>query len=311
MRDKIYLLAFLCGAGILLYLGRDLLVRSTFVSWGLSFAGTTAAGVLGLALYRVQQDLRASRHELARKEAELNFAREVQRSLFPHCLPADHGLEFAGLCVPASGIGGDYYDVVEIDEGRLAFALADISGKGISAAILMSNLHAVLRTVANAGRTPAEVCDQLNHHLYTITQASRYATMFYGEWCAKEKRLTYSNAGHYAPVLVGSQRSEQLNHGGPPLGLFLESRFEEARISLEPGDVVALYSDGITDAEDSSGEAFGESRLRTVIAAHAAEPLSRIQQQVFEAVRAWSSEEATDDATLLLARVTAPRKEGA
>lgn len=93
--------------------------------------------------------------------------------------------------------------------------------------------------------------------------------------------------------------------------MFLESRFEEARISLEPGDVVALYSDGITDAEDSSGEAFGESRLRTVIAAHAAEPLSRIQQQVFEAVRAWSSEEATDDATLLLARVTAPRKEGA
>ena len=311
MRDKIYLLAFLCGAGVLLYLGRDLLVRSTFVSLGLSFAGTTAAGVLGLTLYRVQQDLTASRHELARKEAELNFAREVQRSLFPRRLPENHGLEFAGVCVPASGISGDYYDVVEIGDGRLAFVLADISGKGISAAILMSNLHAVLRTVAGAGRTPAEVCAQLNRHLYTITEASRYATLFYGEWCAAEKRLTYSNAGHYPPVLVGSQRGLHLQHGGPPLGLFLDSCFEEARISLAPGDVVALYSDGITDAENAAGEPFGESRLSAVITAHAADPLPQIERQVFQAVHAWSIEEATDDATLLLARVTSSRKEAA
>ena len=121
MRNKLYLVGFLIVAGILLYAGRNLLQGSAIVTFILTFGGTTAAGVLGMALYRVQLELRASRHELARKQAELSFAREVQEALFPRQFPADGGLEFAGICVPASGISGDYYDVLEVEGGRLVF----------------------------------------------------------------------------------------------------------------------------------------------------------------------------------------------
>jgi phosphoserine phosphatase RsbU/P len=309
MRDKAYLVLFLLGAGLLLYVGRGLLAQSTYASLGLSFAGTTAAGILGIALYRVQLELRASRHELARKEAELSFAREVQLALFPREFPSDHSLQFMAVCVPARGISGDYYDVMEPSSGRLVFAFADISGKGISAAILMSNVHAVLRTLAAEGRPPAEVCSRLNRHLYKVTDASRFATVFYGEWNDAEKRLTYTNAGHNAPILLGSRHGDELDRGGPPLGLFLESRFEEGSVTLQPGDLIAVYSDGITDAENSDGEPFGEFRLEGVIATHAEKSLAEIQQQVLRAVHEWSSQEASDDATLLLARVTDSGKE--
>lgn len=309
MRDKLYLAALLIGAGLLLWFGRGLLAKSAFVSLGLSFAGTTAAGALGITLYRVQLELRASRHELARREAELSFAREVQQALFPRQLPADGGLEFAAICVPAAGISGDYYDVMELPGGRLAFAVADISGKGISAAILMSNLQAVLRTVAAAGRSPAEVCSQLNRHLYHVTEASRFATVFYVEWNGAERRLTYANAGHNTPILLGSRRGEALDRGGPPVGLFANSKFDEGEVVLEPGDLLAVYSDGITEAENPRGEPFGESQLTAVLAAHADQPLLEIQQQVLRAVREWSSEEPADDATLLLAKVTASGRE--
>src|SRR5438477_280035 len=115
MRDKIYLSTFLFGAGLLLYIGRGLLEKSAVVTWALTFSGTTAAAVLGMAFYRVQFELRASRHELARKQAELNFALEVQRALFPRRFPSiTNRLEFAAVCVPARGISGDYYDVVQL-----------------------------------------------------------------------------------------------------------------------------------------------------------------------------------------------------
>src|SRR5262249_10876746 len=147
-RDKLYLLGFLLGAGLLLFLGRDLLQSSIIVTYGLTFGGTTVAAVLLAVLYRLRLELRASQHELSRKEAELNFALEVQRALFPHQLPLDGGLQFSAVCIPARGISGDYYDVMELPDGRIVFAIADISGKGISAAILMANLQAVMRTLA-------------------------------------------------------------------------------------------------------------------------------------------------------------------
>jgi len=309
MRDKIYVTTFLLGAGLLLYVGRGMLAQSTYASLGLSFAGTTAAGILGIALYRVQLELRASRHELARKEAELSFAREVQLALFPREFPSDLGLKFTAACVPARGISGDYYDVMELPGGRLVFTFADISGKGISAAILMSNVHAVLRILAAEGLPPGEVCSRLNRHLYQVTEASRFATVFYGEWNAAARRLTYTNAGHNTPILVGSRRADRLEQGGPPLGLFLESPYGEGSVTLEVGDLIAVYSDGITDAENSDGEPFGESRLEGVIVSHAEKSLAEIEQQVLKAVHEWSSEEASDDATLLLARVTDSSKE--
>lgn len=302
MRDKAYLIGFLLGAALLLYVGRGLIQSSAVVALALAFGGTTAAGVLGMVLYRVQAELRASQRELARKEAELSFALEVQQSLFPRHFPADGGLEFSAICVPARGISGDYYDVVELPDGRLIFAIADISGKGISAAILMSNLQAVLRIVAARDRSPAEVCAHLNQHLCEITDTMRFATFFYGEWNRGQRMLSYVNAGHTVPILRGSNQGRKLNDGGPPLGLFQGTEFEVGRLVLQPGDLIVLYSDGITEAGVHHGEEFGESRLAEVIETNGDRPLAEIQQQVLTAVRKWSGDEPEDDMTLLIAR---------
>jgi phosphoserine phosphatase RsbU/P len=309
MRDRMYLGIFLLGAGALLYAGRDLLARSTLVTWGLTFAGTTAAAVLGMTLYRVQLELRASRHELARQEAELNFASEVQQALFPRHFPADQGLEFAGVCVPARGISGDYYDVIPLQDGRLAFVIADISGKGISAAILMSNLHAVLRTLAQAAWPPRDIFLQLNRHLSQISDNSRFATMFYAEWSRAERRLNYINAGHNAPILSCGRDAHRLDQGGLPLGIIPEAVYQVGTVELQPGNLIALYSDGITEAMDRSEEMFGEPRLREIVAAHCGRPLAEVQQRVLDSVREWAGAEPHDDMTLLLVRVAAGGQE--
>jgi sigma-B regulation protein RsbU (phosphoserine phosphatase) len=309
MRDRIYLLAFLVGAGVLLYVGRGSIAMSTYATFGLTFAGTTAAAVLGMVLYRVQLELRASRHELARKEAELSFALEVQQALFPKQFPADGGLEFSAVCVPARGIGGDYYDVLQRSGSRLAFAIADISGKGISAAILMSNVHAILRTLYDAGHPAGELCSQLNHQLHRVTEGTNFATAFYAEWNARDRCLTYVNAGHLTPILLGSISGQVLQTGGPPLGIFPGMTFEEGRLVLEPSDMMVLYSDGITEAGESSEREFGAARLEATVKQHREKPLDEIRQHILKAVRDWSGEEVEDDMTLLLVRVARLQKE--
>ncbi|HEY6293541.1 MAG TPA: PP2C family protein-serine/threonine phosphatase [Terriglobia bacterium] len=310
MRDKIYLAGFLLMAGLLLYIGRGLLAKSALATWGLTFAGTTAVAVLGMALFQVQLQLRASRRELALKESELNFAREVQQALFPRRFPVDSGLEFSAICVPAAGISGDYYDVLQSSDDRLVFAVADVSGKGLSAAILMSNVHAGLRILADAGHSPAELCAQLNRHLCRFTEAHRFATLFYAEWNRGERRLTYVNAGHTVPILTGTQGCRRLDCGGVPIGLLPNSKFCAGSVTLEPGDLAVLYSDGITEAGVLEAEPFGESRLEAVIQAHRDKPLADIQSHILTAVRDWSGTEPEDDMTLLLVRATgAPKGE--
>ena len=309
MRDKLYTLGILAGAAILLVVGRHLLQQPALLAFGLTFGGTMAAGALGIALYRVQLELRASRQELAMKEAELNFALEVQKSLFPREFPRDCGLEFSGICIPARGISGDYYDVLPLTDGRLAFAIADISGKGISAAILMSNLHAVLRTLAASGRAPDEIASRLNVHLHQVTEGSRFATIFYTEWDRTEQRLSYINAGHCAPILVGSNGVQRLRPGTPPLGLFLDSEFNVEQAQMHPGDLLVLFSDGVTEAGTDKGQEFGDAQLEALVAAHAGKPLPELQQHVFDTVDRWAGNELGDDLTILLVRATEARKE--
>jgi sigma-B regulation protein RsbU (phosphoserine phosphatase) len=303
-----YLSVFLVGAGLLLYVGRGLIATSAYATFGLTFAGTTAAAVLGMVLYRVQLELRASRHELARKEAELNFALEVQQALFPRQFPVDQGLEFSAVCVPARGIGGDYYDVLQRRDGCLAFAIADISGKGIPAAILMSNVHAVLRTLYDAGHPAGDLCTQLNRHLYRVTEGTKFATAFYAEWNERDRSLTYVNAGHPAPLLLGSCSGQLLQTGGPPLGIFPDTEFQVGRLVMQPGDMMVLFSDGITDAGESSEREFGQARLEATVKEHCEEPLDEIRQHILTAVRDWSGEEVEDDMTLLLIRARSQKE---
>ncbi|HXG63689.1 MAG TPA: PP2C family protein-serine/threonine phosphatase [Blastocatellia bacterium] len=308
VRDRLYLIGFLLVAGLLLFLGRNLVQGSALVTWGITFGSTAGVAVLLASLYRLRIELRASRHELARKDAELHFAHEVQRALFPRRLPNDGGLEFAAVCIPARGISGDYYDVLQLPDGRLIFAIADISGKGISAAILMANMQAVLRTLVQNDASPREVCSRLNYHLYQVTDASKFATFFYAEWNPADRRLRYINAGHHPPILLGSNRGRKLVEGSFPLGMFPESSLEMGEIRLQPGDLLALYSDGITEATSRDGEEFGEQRLEAVIEAHAKKPLDEIQRRVLETVQQWSGSEQEDDCTLLIIRAAEPKE---
>jgi phosphoserine phosphatase RsbU/P len=302
VRDKIYLAGFLLGAGVLLFLGRDLLPASVLVTWGLTFGGTTSVGILLVVLYRFRLELQASRHELARTEAELNFALGVQKALFPRHFPANSGLEFTAVCIPARGVSGDYYDVLQLPDGRLIIAIADISGKGIPAAILMANLQALLRALSSIGNSPADVCRRLNQHLNQVMDESRFATFFYAEWQPDERRLRYVNAGHNPPILLDSGPSRRLKEGGIPLGIFPSSEFEMGEVPLKPSDLLVLYSDGITEAKENSGEEFGDERLENLITANQEKPLPEIQTQILEAVREWSGQEVEDDMTLVLVR---------
>jgi phosphoserine phosphatase RsbU/P len=302
VRDKIYLASFLLGAGALLFLGRDLLPASVLVTWGLTFGGTTSVGILLVVLYRFRLELQASRHELARTEAELNFALGVQKALFPHHFPAHGGLEFAAVCIPARGVSGDYYDVLQLPDGRLIIAIADISGKGIPAAILMANLQALLRSLSSIGNSPADVCRRLNHHLNEVMDESRFATFFYAEWKPDERRLRYVNAGHNPPILFDSGPPQRLKEGGIPLGIFPGSEFETGEVRLKPSDLLVLYSDGITEATEDGGEEFGDQRLENLIKANHQKPLPEIQTRILEAVREWSGQEPEDDMTLVLVR---------
>ena len=308
-RDKLYLAGFLFGAGLLLFLGRDLLQSSIVVTYGLTFGGTTVGAVLLAALYRLRMELRASQNELARKQAELSFALEVQRALFPRTLPNSGGLEFTAVCIPARGISGDYYDVMELPDGRLVFAIADISGKGISAAILMANLQAVMRTLAQTGKSPKEVCSSLNRHLHQVTDAAKFATFFYAEWDIAERTLTYINAGHHLPIIKGACNGGRLDKGGLPLGIVPNYDYDVGEVTLTPGDVMVLYSDGITEAENENEEEFGEARLSAVIEAYCKESLSEIQRQILLAVRNWAGNEPSDDMTLLIVRAERPQME--
>ena len=305
MRQKIYWIGAVAVTAALLFLGHGFLPGRLVLTWILVFSGTTAVAVLLVSLYRVRLELRQSRHELTLKEAELNFANEVQRTLFPRRFPAGRGIEFAAACVPARGIGGDYYDVLELPDGRVGFAVADISGKGISAAILMANLQALLRTLAFRSRSLAELGTSLNRHLHEVTEGSRFATFFYAEWHGAQRQLRYVNAGHNPPFLFGSARCGRLDEAGLPLGLFPEAEIQVGGASLEPGDLLVLYSDGITEKGAHYGEEFGEQRLEDVVAAHRDEPLGQIQQRVFAALDSWNDREPEDDMTLVLVRPTA------
>lgn len=301
MSDRQYLSIFLLIAAALLFLGRDELPASNLLTWGLTFGVTTTAGVLIVALYRVQQQLHRSRHELARKDAEISFALQVQKALFPKDLSGLPGLEIAAVCLPAQGISGDYYEVLTRQDGAVVFALADISGKGVSAAILMANLQAFFRMLQETGEGPDQICNRLNRHLCEVTEANRFATLFVGEWRPSTRTLQYVNAGHEIPLVFGIDHEPR--DGGPPVGIFENVQYRSGSVQLPPGTLLVLYSDGVVEAFNPQDEEFGVDRLRRVVKGLREAPLEDIEAAVLRAVEDWSRGGREDDTTLMLVRV--------
>jgi len=269
----------------------------------------------------------AEQKEKERLQSELEIAHEVQEQLFPRNVSGTRTLEVHGICHPARIVSGDYYDFLSYGPDQMGIAVGDISGKGISAALLMATIHSAVRAYeqeqavsmeaaayGTTGRTstisarpappsPAHMLWLLNRHLFRSTQPEKYATLFLGFYDGDTRRLTYSNAGHLAPILLGKDGSiRRLEAGGMVVGLFDNMEYQEETVEIHPGDIFISFSDGMTEPENEFGE-FGEERLIEAIAANRHLPLDRISAQAVAAVKDWiGAVEQPDDITLVLAR---------
>lgn len=242
-----------------------------------------------------------------RVNRELEIAREVQEHLFPQRLPSVAGLDYCGQCRPAREVGGDYYDFLELTNGGFGFAIGDVSGKGVGAALMMASLEASLRALASVVDDPAELMERVNRQVLQASAANRYATLFYGQYDPLCRRLSYVNAGHNPPIVLrnsdGSYDVLRLEIGGPVIGLW-PHHYETGFFSLEVGDLVVLFTDGVSESMNAGSEEWGEERLigcaKTSHGLPALEAMSRILASA-EAFAAGAPQH--DDMTLVVLRV--------
>jgi len=242
-----------------------------------------------------------------RLENELSIAREVQTQLFPRTVPRLPGLHLLASCRAARMVSGDYYDFISLSDQELAFVVADIAGKGISAALLMASLQAALRSqVLDGHRTDstADVITRLNRQLVVTTPEDRFATLFFGIYNSRTRVLRYTNAGHLPPIYFSSAGVGKLDVGGTIVGMFRECQYEQGTITLEPGSLLAAYTDGISEPENAYGEQFGRQRIIEAIQRNRGKSAEEILALVVDAVDQWAgTPEQADDMTILLAAV--------
>jgi sigma-B regulation protein RsbU (phosphoserine phosphatase) len=239
-------------------------------------------------------------------ENEIEIARQVQSQLFPQTLPQLPGLELAAICRPARSVSGDYYDFIRTGPNCVGIALADISGKGIFASLLMASLQAALRSQATLDSTcgTAELVARLNRHLFRNTSDDRYATFFYGVYDGDAKTFTYTNAGHLAPFFIHGGKVEELSEGGTVVGLFEDFPYTQRTIHVDPGSLFVLFSDGLTEPENVYGEEFGNNRLREEVLRNRNAPPQKLAETLIAAAELWAgSPEQADDMTVVVARM--------
>jgi sigma-B regulation protein RsbU (phosphoserine phosphatase) len=262
------------------------------------------------------QHLVKERVQKERLERELEIAKEVQERLFPSKPPRMDCLDIAGICLPARTVSGDYYDFLPLGAHELGLALGDICGKGISAALLMANLQATRRSnVRNLWRDPringdrivAEIVERLNRQIYAFTAANRFATFFYALYDNQHKTFTYCNAGHNPPLYFNGKKIQRLNAGGTVVGVFADSKYEQATILAKPGDLFVAYTDGIVECVNEFGEEYGENRLTLLIQENRHLYAEAIKDTVVQNVLSWTNaEERDDDMTLIIAKILNP-----
>jgi serine phosphatase RsbU (regulator of sigma subunit)/catechol 2,3-dioxygenase-like lactoylglutathione lyase family enzyme len=235
---------------------------------------------------------------------ELEIARQVQARLFPQILPPVPGLDYAGVCVQARSVGGDYYDFLPLGTGRLALIVGDIAGKGIAAALLMANLQATLRSqVIGAADCLQRPLACVNRLLFENTIASAYATLFFADYDSATGRLLYANCGHVPGLILrAGGAAERLHSNATVLGLFEDWQGELSVAHLEPGDLLVLYTDGVTECEDDCGADFSQQRLIDTIRRHASLPTGELAVAVSNDVLEFSQGRQFDDLTLIVAR---------
>ncbi|HKC66343.1 MAG TPA: PP2C family protein-serine/threonine phosphatase, partial [Pyrinomonadaceae bacterium] len=289
------------------------------------------AGQLAFVIENAKLVERIAAQEQLRRE--LLLAAEVQQRFLPDRPPVLAHLELSGICQPARGVGGDYYDFLLLENKQVGIAVADVAGKGISAALVMSSVQAALRSQTmticaerSSTHAQAEMVSSINRLLCHSTSEATYVTFFYAEYNEQTRQLTYVNAGHNPPIIfraqsgmdentamqsvttVSDKRVEaqcfRLDKGGPVIGLFEHSRYEQETVNLRSGDLLIAYTDGVTEALDTLGEEFGEGRLETVIAEHLHLPAETVRDALMRRVSAWSTGAPQyDDLTFVIMKV--------
>ena len=245
----------------------------------------------------------AHRERMAR---ELEIARDVQQRLFPQEAPPVAGLDYAGKCRPAATIGGDYYDFLPVAAGHFGFAIGDVSGKGIPAALLMASLRASLRGLAIAySGALAELMADLNRLIFEASSAERYASFFYGVIDPASRAFHYVNAGHNPPLLLraGGEDVLHLEEGGLMVGTFRSARYQQGSVTLLAGDTLVMFTDGISEAMNPAGEEFGEDRIIAAARAAAGSGAAELVDRILAAVDAFAAGAPQhDDMTLVAIR---------
>jgi sigma-B regulation protein RsbU (phosphoserine phosphatase) len=270
-----------------------------------SVAAQTGLTLEVAELVRTLADESAQRERMNR---EVEIAREVQQRLFPQSIPEIAGVSLAGKCRPASEVGGDYYDLIELENGNLGFAIGDVSGKGISAALIMASLRASLRSLilGDPGNL-AKMMQKMNRLVYEASTSNRYATFFFATFEPKTRELRYVNAGHNPPILVKQVSGElqRLEACGPVVGLLPIVDYEEQSLILQPGDFLIAYTDGISEAMTAEDEEWGEDRMLEAVTWRSVASASEVIETIFRVADEFTAgAEQHDDMTLLIMKLT-------
>lgn len=244
-----------------------------------------------------------TQHVTDKLQHELIESQEIQAALMPQALPQIEGFDIAFAWKPARTVGGDYFDVLKFSDKHAGFCVADVAGKGMPAALLMSNVQAVLKSLANASVAPGELCARVNRVMCENIVAHRFITCFYALLDIENKRLSYSNAGHCPPMLIRDGECHRFKEGGPVLGVFPERHYGQENIQLKSGDCVVFFTDGVTEAGSSSVGEFGEDRLEAMLLANQQRSSAELRDRIMDAVNEFSKDEVYDDATLMVVRV--------
>jgi len=294
---------------------RATLVEFLLVSWKFPLVATLIFGTGTQIYFRSRSHLESRNLELQKilevqtarqeiQEEELQRAREIQQGLMPREIPQIAGFEIAGAWEPAREVGGDYFDVIRLSDTKLALCIADVVGKGVSAALLMANVQASVRAFASETASPSWVCSRVNSVICTNIASGKFVTLFYGVLDAETMTLLYTNAGHLRPILVSAEgKATELDNGGALLGVFPGWTYEDSTAQLRPGDRLWLVTDGITEASAEGDEEFGVHRLleSAKSLAHCTAP--DCKTRLLTSVSAFCNAQFSDDATLIVLAV--------
>ena len=255
-------------------------------------------------LKRQQRLLEAeSRTETDKLHQELEESHEIQAALMPKALPNIEGFDIAVAWSPARAVGGDYFDVMKFSERHTGLCIADVAGKGMPAALMVSNVQAVLRSLASDTVGPGDLCFKVNSIICDNTVTRRFITCFYALLDAQNRKVSYTNAGHCPPMLIRDGSCQRMNEGGPVLGVFPDHFYFQADVDLQSGDCLVLFTDGVTEARNASGREFGEDRLQELLTSGHQLRAAELRDRIMAEVNEFSEGEVYDDATLMVIRV--------